>query len=207
MTRRCLTLPALVICFATGCKGDAKPADSATTLLPAIAAPAATATDAPIPPATDAASLASVLKVGPRGIGKLKAGMSPLRAWEVLGLATAAPADSKWKACSYVTLGGLPNGVKVMVEDGTIARIEVHELPVATEEGARVGDTEARIKELYAGRFEVQPHKYTDGHYISVRPVAPTDSAFRLVFETDGNTVRTYRVGRRPSVDYVEGCS
>ena len=36
--------------------------------------------------------------------------------------------------------------------------------------------------------------------------IPPADSLNAIVFETDGQTVRTYRVGRRPQVEDVERC-
>jgi hypothetical protein len=76
---------------------------------------------------------------------------------------------------------------------------------LATAEGARVGDSEARIKEIYGDRVTVQPHKYLpNGHYLVV--AAAGDAANRIVFETDGKVVTTYRAGRRPEVENVEGC-
>jgi hypothetical protein len=35
----------------------------------------------------------------------------------------------------------------------------------------------------------------------------PADSMLRIIFETDSGRVVRYRAGRRPPVDYVEGCS
>ena len=37
--------------------------------------------------------------------------------------------------------------------------------------------------------------------------VTPADTTRRLVFETDGARVLRYRAGRRPEVEWVEGCS
>lgn len=90
----------------------------------------------------------------------------------------------------------------IMLVDGVVARVDVIGPSVRTAEGARVGDTEARIRELYpAARAE--PHKYTDGRYL-VADIAP---GRRLVFETDGRRVTRYRSGAVPAVDWVEGCS
>jgi hypothetical protein len=74
---------------------------------------------------------------------------------------------------------------------------------IPTVEGAQVGDTEARIVELYHGRVASLPHKYLeDGHNLVVQT-----STSRYVFETNGKKVLRYRVGRAPAVDLVEGCS
>jgi pyruvate/2-oxoglutarate dehydrogenase complex dihydrolipoamide dehydrogenase (E3) component len=76
---------------------------------------------------------------------------------------------------------------------------------VLTEQGAGVGDSEQRISELY-GRVTVQFHKYRpEGRNLIVTD--PADSMLRIIFETDSGRVVRYRAGRRPPVDYVEGCS
>jgi hypothetical protein len=53
----------------------------------------------------------------------------------------------------------------------------------------------------------VGPHKYTDGHYLTVRPVEASDTTHLIVFETEGQVVQRFRGGRRPQVEYVEGCA
>jgi hypothetical protein len=93
-----------------------------------------------------------------------------------------------------------------MVEGGSIARVEVVSGTTATTEGARVGDSEDRIQQLYPGRVVTTPHKYTSGHYLTVKPIDAADSLNRLVFETDGHRVTEYRAGRLPQVEYVERC-
>ncbi len=94
-----------------------------------------------------------------------------------------------------------------MTESDTLVRIDVRDSTAATREGARVGDSEARIKSLYGSAVRVEPHKYTGpmGHYLIVTPAG--DTTRLIVFETDGQRVTTFRVGKRPQVEYVEGCS
>jgi hypothetical protein len=84
--------------------------------------------------------------------------------------------------------------------------MDVDNAGTATVAGARIGDTEARIAKLYAGRVETTPHKYTPGHYLTIKPATTTDSIYRLIFETNGSKVTKYRAGRMPEVGYVEGC-
>ena len=93
-----------------------------------------------------------------------------------------------------------------MVEAGSIARVDVDSAGVATAEGVRVGDAEDQVQQRYAGRVEVSPHKYVEGHYLTVTPASPGDSAFRLVFEVRKGRIVRYRAGRLPPVEYVEGC-
>jgi hypothetical protein len=108
--------------------------------------------------------------------------------------------------CRIVAWPDGPPGLRLMIEGSEIVRIDVDSGNVTTSLGARVGDTEERIKQLYAGRVTPGPHKYSTGHYLTVTPADAADSAFRLVFETDGKTVTRYRAGKRPQVEYVEGC-
>ena len=109
-------------------------------------------------------------------------------------------------SCTYATLDGWPAGIGVMVDAGKVVRVEVRRGNFATSTGARIGDTEEKIKGLYPGQVAVSPHKYTDGHYLTVTPTGD-DSANRIVFETDGRNVVNYRAGVRPQVEYVEGCA
>ena len=59
----------------------------------------------------------------------------------------------------------------------------------------------------WPGQVKVTPHKYEDGHYLTVTPTAAADKQFRIVFETARGRVTRYRAGLMPSVEYVEGCS
>jgi hypothetical protein len=83
-----------------------------------------------------------------------------------------------------------------------MARVDTTSRRYMTAEGARVGDTEARIKQLYRGRVTVEPHKYIDGHYLIVG-----NKKSAIIFETDGKKVLMIRAGRYPEVEWVEGCS
>lgn len=120
----------------------------------------------------------------------------------------APPMAGADTACSYVHIRNEPAGMRLMVVGGKIARIEIDSSSIATGLGARVGDTEARVHELYGSRLTVQPHKYLpNGHYLIANPIPASDTGFKLVFETDGNRVTKYRAGRMPEVQWVEGCA
>lgn len=153
----------------------------------------------------------STLTLRHDGIGPLRVGMTAPQAQAALGhfrvvrFDPTAPADSM--ECGYGTSVRLPAGVKVMMEGARVVRVEVDSGSVATAEGARIGDTEARIQQLYPGRVTVGPHKYTDGHYLTVQPSEPSDTTHLVVFETDGRVVERFRGGRKPQVEYVEGCA
>jgi lysophospholipase L1-like esterase len=147
----------------------------------------------------------SVWTVTPTGIGPLRAGMSVAEARSVLGADFAV--DDSAGSCQQVPLTGLPGRVLAMVVDGRVVRVEVRAGPVATSAGARVGDSEARIDSLYAGRVRMEPHKYTEGHDLVVTSEVAADSSNWLIFETDGGKVLQYRAGLVPAVAWIEGCS
>jgi hypothetical protein len=147
------------------------------------------------------------LRVTLYGIGPVRAGMSVAEASSALGATLELPTSADATACDYLRWSGGPEGIFVMVENLRIARVDVRSGTIATQEGARIGDSAERIRQLYAGRVTASPHKYTDGQYLTVAPSSPADSAFRLIFETEGGRVTRYRSGKLPQVEYVEGCS
>jgi hypothetical protein len=182
------------------------PKGSETDTVNSQTAAASSTSSAQIPEVVKAPNDSASWVVTEHGIGGLRAGMTVKEARAAVpGFKTAEGADSV--GCDYASIPGLPRGVSVMVEDGVVGRVDVLKGTVPTSAGARIGDTEATIKKLYAGRVTVSPHKYTDGHYLTVVPKSQVDSAFRIIFETDGTRVLQYRAGRRPQVEYVEGCA
>jgi hypothetical protein len=164
-----------------------------------------TATSAPVdgtktqPPADPGSWIVTV-----RGIGPIEAGMTLDEANAAAGNRLVIP--PKPEECDWVKIENVTD-LLLMVERGTISRVDIQrDSRITTESGAKIGDTEARIKSLYPG-VVTKPHAYTNGHYLVVTPSATADQRFRLVFETDGEKVLRYRSGRMPSVEYVEGCS
>lgn len=120
---------------------------------------------------------------------------------------STTPRDAEEEACDYAGLPILPDGVSLMLFGDTVVRIEVDTTGIRTRADVGVGSAEQEVLAKYAGHVRVAPHPY-DGpewHYVIVTP-AP-DSVYRMIFETDGKTVRSFRVGRRHAVDLIEGCS
>jgi hypothetical protein len=142
------------------------------------------------------------LVVTETGIGPIRIGMTVEEGSAALGaeLAPLGPVDP---VCRHVKVAAWPEGTSMMVTEGTIARVDVNSPSIRTAAGARVGDTEERIRSLYPAGVEEKPHEYTDGNYLIVTP----SPGGQIIFETDGTTVVRYRAGRLPEVGWVEGCS
>ncbi len=112
-------------------------------------------------------------------------------------------------SCFYLPADPHVPGVSFMVNNGTIARVDVITGPVTTRSGAGIGSTEEQIRQLFPEQIEERPHFYVDGgKYLEFVPVDTADANFRVVFETDpSGVVLTYRAGRLPEVRWVEGCA
>ena len=176
-------------------RADTSPPVTAPTPLPVP--PATVDTPRPLPPPSTSWTVTQ------NGIGPLRAGMTVAQANSAIGGGFAAPKGYSG-GCGYAILTKAPSGLAVMLQDGKIARVEVRSGGIATAAGARIGDSESRIKSLYAGRLTSTPHKYVSGgHYLTV---TPSGSANRIVFETDGSKVTEYRSGATPAVEQVERC-
>ncbi len=148
----------------------------------------------------------SDLALNEDGLGQIQIGMTLDEAVN-MGLLNERP-DIK-QACDFVfpAVGaGIPFGVNVMVVKGKVARIDVDTGTVTTEDGAKIGDSEDKIKSIYGDELKVSPHKYIEGgHYLTV--MGDSASAGKaMVFETDGKQVTMFRAGRIPEVEWVEGC-
>ena len=137
-------------------------------------------------------------------VGGVRFGMSIAAAQLVLKDTAAAPSGE----CTYWRPASAPRGVSFMVENGTVVRADVDSAGAArTAEGIGVGSTEAEITAAYGQHVTIQLHKYQwEAGWRYFRYLPPGDSLNAILFETDGNVVRSYRVGRRPQVEYAERC-
>ena len=208
MPHRIVTSVLVVSLIACTSRTERAPATDSAASRPPVGIDSSRASSS-APAATTGAAPSTTTSAGDsavteHGLGPLRVGMTLAEARRALGDALVVPKGTDTTGCGYVRWRGGPRGTRVMIDGGRIARVDVDSATVATASGARVGDSEARIQQLYAGRVTVTPHKYVDGHYLTVN--AGHDSSFAIVFETEKGKVTRYRAGRRPAVEYVEGC-
>ncbi len=137
--------------------------------------------------------------------GSVKIGMTASQAAKVLGVRVTRDAGYEGGNCYYTSPKRGFKDIAFMMNGQRIARIDINSKEYATDKGAKIGDTEARIKRLYKGRYKVYQNKYVD--YAHDIEVEMKGGKFSIIFETDGKRVVSYRVGRPEQVGYVEGCS
>jgi hypothetical protein len=158
------------------------------------------------------AKLTNSAKLSINTLGTVKVGMTVKEAAKAAGTSLIGLPGDQGSACYYLQpKGNLQKDVAFMITDGRIARIDIWSNKtnnITTLRGAKIGDSEKKIKSLYPGQIKVQPHNYVPGgHYLVFTPKDAANKNYRLVFETDGKVVTRYRSGKLPEVEYVEGCS
>jgi hypothetical protein len=147
------------------------------------------------------------------GFGPVKLGMTVAVAEKLLGVELKKDDYLDHEECRYHTPVQGYRGLSFMTSLGKVVRIDVfgstdpkQPVSIATQEGAKTGDTEKRVLALYRGRIKVGPHFYRGlpSHYLRVYDSA---GKVRLIFETnDEGFITSYRAGHEPEVEYVEGC-
>ena len=109
------------------------------------------------------------------------------------------------KGCGSGQLTPKALGVTVLGTDFRIGYIAVSKRGIKTPSGIRVGDSLAKLGRAYGKRLVDVPNAFdvheTDFEY--------RDGDRKLVFFVDPRTrkVKAMRTGRKPEVDYVEGCA
>lgn len=176
-----------------------------TTILPAT-------TTAPTGPTTslgaatpdlDSPKLNDASAVTTAGIGPLTFGMTVAAAQPAIGTrllteSGRAPAGE----CYYVKPEKGPVGVFMMVSKSTIERIDIRAgSPVKTRSGLGVGTTLEQLKTSLGAQLQIT------GTTATFVPTSANDANYRVIFETDGATVTTFRAGKVPEVNSPNGCA
>jgi hypothetical protein len=148
-------------------------------------------------------------RLGTNGIGPVHVGMTASEAQAAAGRKIIIREMFRGGTCADGTFRGL-DGVSVMLIKGIIERVDISNPEILTLRGAAIGDTESRIRKLYPGQIETTRHPYgrrDEDHYLTFYPKDREDRDYRLIFETYNGKVRTYRGGRLPAVEAIEGCA
>ncbi|MBE9095839.1 hypothetical protein [Tychonema sp. LEGE 07203] len=155
-------------------------------------------------------------KLAINGIGPIRVGMTVDEASRSAGIQLIKNARGSGSfnedLCSYPQVKGGPKGISFMVAKGRIARVDIDNDRTTTIAGAKIGNTQQQIINLYPGKIKITPHPYVgrpplNGKYLTFVPKDAADKNYRIIFETSKNRVTRFRSGKLPEVEYIEGCS
>lgn len=179
---------------------------SSTTTVATTAAPTSTiATTTTAEPTFEGTpEFDSSSSVSTVGIDAVTFGMTLASAETAIG-GSFMPIDGTNAECFTVRPSGGPNGVVLTVTAGTVERVDITTPDITTRSGAGVGMTEDGLNSLFGANLTTEASP-TGGNRVVFTPSDPGDADFRVIFETDGETVTSFRSGRLPQVDPVSPC-
>jgi len=198
------TVPPVSVTSSTTAAAAAGVDDAATTTVtvPRAVVETTTTTEPSFegPPEFDSNSSVSTV-----GIDAVTFGMTVFRAENAIGgkLVPIAGTDA---TCHVVRPGGGPNGVLLTVTAGTVERVDITTPDITTRSGAGVGMSEEGLASLFGDSLTTEASA-TGGNRVIFTPSDAADAQFRVIFETDGSTVTSFRSGRLPQVDPVTPCA
>ena len=149
---------------------------------------------------TSISVMAETPVLSPSGYGRIQFGQ-PLKIVEANLNDTALP-KKREPRCDFVKFKKYPQ-IHFMVKDGIVTRGDAN-AGVRNSAKVNVGMSFGKVKALHPG-IRIEPHKYEDkGHYLILDSA---DGGSAILFEEVGGKVTDIRAGKKPSVEYVEGCS
>jgi len=202
------TLSAVALAFAACSPAAEAPAPATPTAETPASPPEATA--APPAPAGDVLTA--------RGWGPLRIDMTKAEVIAAVGDTRSPDAVGiPGSDCLEFQPIRTPDGFWVMLEAEKLSRISIGDMStVKDSKGLGLGDTAAKVKEVYGASAVASPHKYQDApaEYITVWEGGPRAGSFvqdeaarGIVYEIDGSgKVGAIHAGG-PSIQYVEGCA
>ena len=139
------------------------------------------------------------------GIDALTFGMTLNQARSALSAEFSPVSEPVDAVCdTYFPTGG-PAGVILTVTQGTVERVDITNDSITTRSGAGVGVSEQGLADLFGDRLTTTARP-GGGNTITFTPADASDAEFRVIFETDGSVVTSFRSGRLPQVTLLEPC-
>jgi hypothetical protein len=134
------------------------------------------------------------------GVGRIKIGMTVSEARRRSGSNIVVHTVNP--GCESGSASPKRLGVGVLSRNFRIAVLYVTKRGIATKSGVRVRDSVSRLLQVYRGRLVKRPEFYNPQYYnYELR-----DGNRKVIFSTDNKKVTMITTGRKPEVDYVEGC-
>ena len=157
------------------------------------------------PALAHAAPVTTTSRITQHGIGPLRIGMTLDQAQKRTGQTIEHQRfDPASDACGIGRLLPADLGVMMTTTDRRIAVLSVSERGIATRRGIRVGDTARDLRRAYGSRLRSRVNKYDP----RARDFVLRFGNRKMIFWTDAKRViRQIDGGRKPEIDYVEGCA
>ncbi|MFV1989929.1 MAG: hypothetical protein ACC652_04225 [Acidimicrobiales bacterium] len=137
------------------------------------------------------------------GLGVIRIGMTPDEA-EKAANDRQLRRDGGSDACYVSVLERSPGSISFIFSNGVFATVVVDDQSVATSSGARVGDSEQQILDLFGDKIVATD--IPTGRNLTFVPSDPGFENDRVVFRTDGTAVVQIRAGTLPEVGAENGC-
>ena len=150
--------------------------------------------------ATAALALPSSARLTTAGLGPIKIGMTIAQVEQAGNRELTFEGGDANAVCASAALGARLYG---LFSKGRLTRIYVSSSRYATRTNIRVGDSQRKVLARYGRGLVRQKHAYVPGGYYLKLTVGNR----RLVFDTDGKRVTQISSGRKPEIDYIEGCA
>lgn len=152
------------------------------------------------------------------GYGPLRIGMTLAQVNSAMGPDSDPASDGgpEPESCDQFRPARAPEGLLVMIEDGRLSRISLHDgSKVATDTGLRVGAARAEVRAAHGPELRSEPHEYEspEGEYLTIWTKAapgpdgmagPEARGMRYEVGTTGRVDIIHAGG--PSIQLVEGC-
>jgi hypothetical protein len=161
----------------------------------------------PNAPAAEIAALSGCAPVSAEGYCGITWNMSPSQArakfpvkLEDYNGDTSARPDPN--ACYEMFAAEPVQGVSFLVENAKVGRVDVMSEGPHTADGFGVNSEAAAIRAKYGSALTEAPNKYES----EIIELTIQQGASKTVFEIQDETVRAFRSGVAPTIDYVEHC-
>lgn len=187
--------------------GGASTAATTTTPAPSTTVAATTTTLTTVPPVDPAEfgppTLSNRSTVSTVGLDTVHFGMTVNQAQRAAGtvLVPAGPTGS----CYHVVPFDAPEGIVMLVHEGTIERVDINSGAITTRSGVGVGSPESMVTDLFGDSIEREVRVDGTVDLVFV-PRDPGDRNYRVVFNISEGVVRAFKSGRLPQVMLDTGC-
>lgn len=146
-----------------------------------------------------ALSMAQVEILSSFGYGQIQFGQA-IKLFEARLHQTALPVKREF-ACDFVRFKKYPN-IRWMVEDGIITRADVMG-NIKNSASVSLGMPVSKVKALHP-HVRIEAHQYDEqGHHLVLDS---PDGGSAILLEVSNGKVTNIRAGKKPSVEYAEGC-